>query len=60
MRVVWFNQPYLADQLKTNDRIVLAGKVGLFNRQKTMENPEWERVTATTSRTPAASSRSTR
>ena len=44
MRVVWFNQPYLADQLKTNDRIVLAGKVTLFNRLKTMENPEWERL----------------
>ncbi|MPZ48978.1 MAG: ATP-dependent DNA helicase RecG [Dehalococcoidia bacterium] len=44
MRVVWFNQPYLADQLKTNDRIVLAGKVTLFNRLKTMESPEWERL----------------
>jgi ATP-dependent DNA helicase RecG len=42
MRIVWFNQPYLADQLHTNDRIVIAGKVGLFNRTKTMENPEWE------------------
>jgi ATP-dependent DNA helicase RecG len=47
MRVVWFNQPYLADQLHTNDRIVIAGKVGLFNRNKTMENPEWERVGGT-------------
>jgi len=46
MRVVWFNQPYLADQLKTNDRIVLAGKVTLFNRLKTMESPEWERLGA--------------
>ena len=46
MRVIWFNQPYLAAQLKTNDRIVLAGKVGLFNRSKVMENPEWERVGA--------------
>ncbi|HLF78238.1 MAG TPA: ATP-dependent DNA helicase RecG, partial [Dehalococcoidia bacterium] len=44
MRVVWFNQPYLSEQLKTNDRIVLAGKVGVFNRLKTMENPEWEAV----------------
>jgi len=44
MRIVWFNQPYLAEQLKTNDRIVLAGKVTVFNRQKTMENPEWEAV----------------
>jgi ATP-dependent DNA helicase RecG len=44
MRVVWFNQPYLADQLKVNDRVVLSGKVSLFNRLKTMESPEWERL----------------
>jgi len=44
MRVVWFNQPYLADQLRTNDRIVLAGKVTLFNGARTMESPEWERL----------------
>src|SRR5690606_24909538 len=44
MRVVWFNQPYLAEQLRTNDKLVLSGKVGVFNRQKTMENPEWERL----------------
>jgi ATP-dependent DNA helicase RecG len=44
MRVVWFNQPYLAGQLQTNDRIVLAGKVTLFNGLKTMESPEWERL----------------
>ena len=24
--------------------MVLAGKVGIYNRQKTMENPEWERI----------------
>lgn len=46
MRVVWFNQPYLADQLKTNDRVVLSGKVTLFNGLKTMEAPEWERLQA--------------
>jgi ATP-dependent DNA helicase RecG len=44
MRVVWFNQPYLAEQLKAGDRIVLSGKVSFFNRSKTMENPEWERM----------------
>ncbi len=44
MRVVWFNQTYLAEQLKPNDRIVLAGKVGLFNGLKTMDSPEWERL----------------
>jgi ATP-dependent DNA helicase RecG len=42
MRVVWFNQPYLARQLRTNSRIVLAGKVTLFKGQKTLENPEYE------------------
>jgi ATP-dependent DNA helicase RecG len=44
MRVVWFNQTYLADQLKPNDRIVLAGRVGLYQGLKTMESPEWERL----------------
>jgi ATP-dependent DNA helicase RecG len=44
MSIVWFNQPYVAGQLHTNDRIVVAGKVSLFNRQKTMENPDWERL----------------
>lgn len=44
MRVVWFNQTYLASQLRTNDRIVLSGKVTLFNGLKTMESPEWERL----------------
>lgn len=46
MRVVWFNQPYFAGQLRTNDRILLAGKVTLFNGLKTMEAPEWERLQA--------------
>jgi ATP-dependent DNA helicase RecG len=44
MSIVWFNQPYVTGQLHTNDRIVVAGKVSLFNRQKTMENPDWERL----------------
>jgi ATP-dependent DNA helicase RecG len=44
MRVVWFNQTYLANQLKANDRIVLSGKVTLYNGMKTMESPEWERL----------------
>jgi ATP-dependent DNA helicase RecG len=45
MRIVWFNQTYLAEQLKPDDRIVLAGKVTLNNfGQKSMQNPEWERL----------------
>ena len=42
MRVVWFNQPYLARQLRTNTQVVLAGRVNLFKGQKTLENPEYE------------------
>jgi len=42
MRVVWFNQPYVAQQLRTNERVVLAGKVTLYKGQKTLDNPEYE------------------
>ncbi len=45
MRVVWFNQAYLAAQFKTNDKIALSGKVAVYRQQKTIESPEWERVT---------------
>lgn len=44
LRVVWFNQPYLARRLPTNSRIVLSGRVALFRDRKTMESPEWEPV----------------
>ena len=42
IRVVWFNQPYLARTFRTNARIVLSGTVGLFKGQKVFESPEWE------------------
>ena len=42
VRVVWFNQPYLAKQLPTNTRVVLSGRVGLFNGRHVFESPEWE------------------
>jgi len=42
MRVVWFNQPYLARQLRTNAPLVLSGRVNLYKGQKTFESPEWE------------------
>jgi ATP-dependent DNA helicase RecG len=44
LRVVWFNQPYIAGQLKAGERVVLSGKITVFNGRKTMESPEWERV----------------
>jgi len=42
IRVVWFNQPYLARTFRTNARIVISGTVGLFKGQKVFESPEWE------------------
>jgi ATP-dependent DNA helicase RecG len=42
VRVVWFNQPYLAKKLATNIRIVLSGRVSLFNGRHVFESPEWE------------------
>ena len=44
VRVVWFNQPYLAKRLTTNTRIVLSGRVSLFKGRPVFESPEWEFV----------------
>ncbi|MBM3167419.1 MAG: ATP-dependent DNA helicase RecG, partial [Chloroflexi bacterium] len=42
MRVVWFNQPYLAKRFRTNTQLVLSGRVSEFRYAKQFENPEWE------------------
>ena len=42
LRVVWFNQPYLAKRFKSGARLVLSGRVTLFMGTKTMEAPEFE------------------
>jgi ATP-dependent DNA helicase RecG len=42
MRAVWFNQPWVAKQLRTNNEIVLAGRVSLYKGRPTFENPEYE------------------
>jgi ATP-dependent DNA helicase RecG len=44
IRAVWFNQPWLAKQLKTNSHIAVSGKVSEFNYEKVFENPEWEYI----------------
>lgn len=45
MRVVWFNQPYLARKLRTNSRMVLSGRVSLYKGMKVFQSPEHEPVT---------------
>ena len=42
IRVVWFNQPYLAKKFTTNTRLVISGKVSTYKGQKVFESPEWE------------------
>jgi len=42
LRVIFFNNPYPAASLHTNQRVVLSGKVSLFQGQRQLENPEWE------------------
>ncbi len=44
VRIVWFNNPYLAKKLATNTRIVVSGRVSLFNGRYVFESPEWELV----------------
>jgi ATP-dependent DNA helicase RecG len=44
IRAVWFNQPWLAKQMKTNSRIAVSGRVSEFNYEKVFENPEWEYI----------------
>ncbi|MBI2760404.1 MAG: hypothetical protein HYX51_03130, partial [Chloroflexi bacterium] len=42
LRVVWFNQPWVAKQLPTTARVALSGKVSVFQGVRQMESPEWE------------------
>jgi ATP-dependent DNA helicase RecG len=42
VRVVWFNNPYLAKKLTTNTRVIISGRVGLFKGRHVFESPEWE------------------
>jgi ATP-dependent DNA helicase RecG len=42
IRVVWFNQPYLVKNFRTNARIVISGTVSIFKGHKVFESPEWE------------------
>ncbi len=44
LKVIWFNQPYLAKSLKVGDRLSLSGKISDSYGQLTMVSPEYERV----------------
>ncbi|MBA7639594.1 ATP-dependent DNA helicase RecG [subsurface metagenome] len=42
VRVVWFNNPYVAKSLPTNAQVVISGRVGVFGGRHVFESPEWE------------------
>ncbi len=42
IRAMWFNNPYLVKTLTPNMKIVLSGRVKLFNGRFVFESPEWE------------------
>ncbi len=42
VRVIWFNQPYIARGLRSGMRIALSGRVSLYRGRLTFENPEYE------------------
>ena len=44
IRVVWFNQPYMAKNLKSGARYVLSGRVTTFNGRRTLNAPHLELV----------------
>ena len=45
VRAVWFNNPYLVRQLSRHSRIILSGRVRIFNGRPVFESPEWEPLT---------------
>ena len=45
IRVVWFNQPYLAKQLPPGTEIAVAGNVRAYRGRPMFDNPAYERIT---------------
>lgn len=44
IKVIWFNQPYLAKSLREDDFVCLAGKVSLYKEGIYLNNPSYERI----------------
>src|SRR5579884_3618568 len=45
VKLVWFNQPFLADQIKRGDRLAVFGtpKISGYGGNLTIESPDWEK-----------------
>ena len=44
IKAIWFNQPYLAKNLREDDFVCLAGKVSLYKEGIYLNNPSYERI----------------
>lgn len=44
INIIWFNQPFLTQNIKKGEEYSFAGKITLFKGKKTMLSPEYERV----------------
>jgi ATP-dependent DNA helicase RecG len=42
LKVIWFNQPYIKDKVKQGDRLLVHGKVELYNSYFQMNNPKFQ------------------
>ncbi len=42
IKIVWFNQPYMARSMKAGLRVIISGKVSVFRGMPVFESPEWE------------------
>lgn len=43
LKIIWFNQPFILDNIHEGDEILIAGKV-FFEKELVIKNPEWERI----------------
>jgi ATP-dependent DNA helicase RecG len=42
LRLSWFNQPWIMDQLKEKSQVVVSGKIDLYLGRLLINSPEWE------------------
>src|SRR3989344_3394260 len=46
IKIVWFNQPYLADTLKVGTQVSLAGKIAFDKEGPYLSNPSYEKISS--------------
>jgi len=44
MQVVWFNQPYLVNSIRKDEKYSFSGKCDWFDRKKSLISPEYENI----------------